>query len=73
METWKWMWEDGGYELYEAREAQWVVHGVKDEIETPLCKRLDLGEVLTSLRSRHYAMEESVRTLESSEAEKVME
>jgi hypothetical protein len=73
METWKWMWEDGGYELYERRESQWEAHGVKDEIGAPLRKRLDLGEVITSLRTRCYAMEESVKTLESSEAERVMD
>jgi hypothetical protein len=73
METWKWMWEDGGYELYETRVTQWEAHRVKDEIGAPLRKRLDLGEVLTSFRTRFYAMEESVRTLESSAAERVMD
>src|SRR6266487_4739955 len=39
METWNWMWEDGGYELYESRESQWVAYGVKDEIGALLRKR----------------------------------
>jgi hypothetical protein len=26
------MWEDGGYELYESRESQWVKYSVRDEI-----------------------------------------
>jgi hypothetical protein len=71
METWKWMWEDGGYELYESRESQWVKYNVRDEIRAPLRKRLELGEVITSLHTRYYAMEESVKSLESLEAGKV--
>ena len=51
METWNWMWEDGGYELYESRESQWVAYRVKDKIRALLRKRLDLREVITSLRT----------------------
>jgi hypothetical protein len=32
MEIWKWMWEDGGYELYEIQEAGWVEKGVLQDI-----------------------------------------
>jgi hypothetical protein len=36
METWKWMWEKGGYELYKTREAKWVEKGILQEIGVPL-------------------------------------
>ena len=48
-------------------------YGVRDEIGAPLRKRLELGEVITSLRTRYYAIEESVKSLDSLEAGKVMD
>jgi hypothetical protein len=72
MEGWVWMWEEGGYELYESRTTEFISRGIKEEIGAPLRKRLDLGEVLTSLRSRYYVMEESVKDLDSQTASNVM-
>ena len=66
------MWEEGGYELYENRTTEFISRGIKEEIVAPLRKRLDLSEVLTSLRSRYY-MEESVKDLGSQTASNVID
>lgn len=68
-----WMWEEGGYELYENRTTKFISRGIKEEIVAPLRKRLDLSEVLTSLRSRYYMMEESVKDLGSQTASNVID
>lgn len=73
MEGWVWMWEEGGYELYESRTTEFISWGIKEEIGAPLRKRLDLGEVLTSLRSRYYMMEESMKDLDSKTASNVLD
>jgi hypothetical protein len=66
------LWEDGGYEIYEGITTEWVEKGLKEAIGAPVRRRLDIREVLDSLMTKYYDLETDVKTFAPEDADRVM-
>jgi len=54
------MWEDCGFEIYESIGTEYIANGLNKEIGAPERRRLKVREVLESLRTRYYSLEEDI-------------
>jgi hypothetical protein len=72
METWKWGWEEGGFEMYEHWTTDWVESRVMEEIGAPLRYRLNLREVTDSIQSRFFDLEQRLAKSKRHEASNIM-
>jgi hypothetical protein len=72
MKEWEWMWEDRGFELYEGRTTEYIEKGIREEIGVLFRRRLDLREVLDSLKSRWYQLEAEVAHMLSEDTDYFM-
>jgi hypothetical protein len=66
------LWEDGGYEIYEGITTEWVERGLKEAIGVPVRRRLDVREMLDGLMTKYYNLETDVKTFAPEDADKVM-
>ncbi|KAI9796654.1 MAG: hypothetical protein M1835_003450, partial [Candelina submexicana] len=67
------MFEDSGFELYERIGTEYYEREIEEEIGAPVRRRLDMREVLDSVKSRFYELEEQVAGLPFEEANRVMQ
>ena len=65
-------WDEGGYEIYEGVTTEWVEKGVREVIEAPVQRHLDLQEVLDSLLAKYYALEADVKEMAPDDADRVL-
>ncbi|KAK9364564.1 hypothetical protein V1509DRAFT_572730 [Lipomyces kononenkoae] len=54
------MFEESGFEVYEAVTKEYVQDGIYDEIGAPERRALGCKEILENLRSRYYELEEDL-------------
>ncbi|KAK9430936.1 hypothetical protein V1505DRAFT_278078, partial [Lipomyces doorenjongii] len=59
-ETYSFMFDESGFEVYESVTNEYIHNGIYDEIGAPERRALTCKEILESLRTRYYELEEDL-------------
>ena len=68
---WAYMFEEGGFEIYESTTKEYVTKDVYDEPDGPSKHMLDVREVLDEIKAKFYALKANTVDWEDSERERI--
>ncbi|KAI9704232.1 MAG: hypothetical protein M1836_007093 [Candelina mexicana] len=71
-DRWNHMFDDSGFEIYECMGTEYYHKDIDEDIGAPARRRLDMREILDSVKSQYYELEEQVADLPAARADGIM-